>query len=67
MHFVQAWKIYTTKSAIDVSLLAYGISTVLLIHLLIYSLLIKNKVLILAEGLGLFGSVLVMIGIIIYG
>jgi MtN3 and saliva related transmembrane protein len=66
MHFIQAWKIYTTKSASDVSLTAYIICILLLIHWLGYGFLIKNRVLIVAEGLGLLGSILVIIGILIY-
>lgn len=66
MHFIQAWKIYTNKSAADVSLTAYIICILLLIHWLGYGFLIKNRVLIIAEGLGLLGSTLVIIGILIY-
>ncbi len=66
MHFVQAWKIYTTKSATDVSLTAYIICILLLLHWLAYGLLIKNKVLIVAEGMGILGTILVIIGILIY-
>jgi len=66
MHFIQAWKIYTTKSATDVSLTAYIICMLLLAHWLGYGILIKNKVLIIAEGLGLIGSISVAIGILIY-
>ena len=66
MHLIQAWKIYTTKSAEDVSLAAYAICILLLIHWLGYGFLIKNRVLIIAEGVGLLGSILVVVGIIIY-
>lgn len=66
MHFVQAWKIYATKSAEDVSAIAYIICVLLLIHWFLYGCLIKNRVLIIAEGLGLLGAILVLIGILIY-
>jgi MtN3 and saliva related transmembrane protein len=66
MHFVQAWKIYVTKSAEDVSAIAYIICVLLLLHWLLYGYLIKNMVLIKAEGLGLLGAILVLIGILIY-
>ena len=67
MHFIQAWKIYTTKSSSDVSLTAYIICMILLLHWFSYGLLIKNKVLIIAEGLGLLGAISVVIGILLYG
>ncbi len=66
MHFIQAWKIYSTKSSEDVSALAYIICVVLLIHWFAYGFFIKNRVLIIAEGVGLFGATLVLIGIFIY-
>ena len=67
MHYVQAWKIFSTKSAADVSMTAYIICITLLTHWLGYGMLIRNKVLILAEGLGLIGALLVMVGILLYG
>jgi MtN3 and saliva related transmembrane protein len=66
MHFIQAWKIYKIKSAEDVSAISYIICITLLIHWLCYGYLIKNRVLIIAEGLGLMGSILVLIGIFTY-
>jgi MtN3 and saliva related transmembrane protein len=36
MHYVQAWKIFTTKSAEDISLTAYIICFILVTHWLIY-------------------------------
>ena len=66
MHFIQAWKIYDTKSAEDVSAVSYIICMILLIHWFLYGFLIKNRVLIIAEGLGLIGSILVLIGIFNY-
>lgn len=66
MHFIQAWKIYKTKSAEDVSATAYIICMILLIHWFCYGFLIKNRVLIIAEGFGLIGSILVLIGIFAY-
>ena len=66
MHFIQAWKIYHTKSAEDVSATAYIICIILLIHWLCYGYLIKNRVLVIAEGLGLVGATLVLTGIFAY-
>ena len=66
MHYIQAWKIFTTKSAEDISLIAYIICLVLLIHWLIYGIVIKDKVIILAETLGVIGVILVIFGTVIY-
>jgi len=66
MHFIQAWKIYETKSSEDISVSSYIICVILLIHWLCYGVLIKNRVLIIAEGLGLVGCILVLIGIFAY-
>jgi len=66
MHYIQAWKIYTTKSAEDISLVAYVICLILLIHWLVYGIVIKDRVIIMAETLGVIGSMLVIIGTIIY-
>ena len=66
MHYIQAWKIFTTKSAEDISLIAYIICLVLLIHWLIYGIVIKDKVIILAETLGVIGAILVIFGTVLY-
>ena len=66
MHYIQAWKIYNTKSAEDISLMSYIICLVLLIHWLVYGIIVKDKVIIIAETLGIIGSILVIIGTIIY-
>ena len=56
-----------TKSAEEVSATAYIICIILLIHWLCYGYLIKNRVLIIAEDLGLIGAILVLTGIFVYG
>jgi MtN3 and saliva related transmembrane protein len=66
MHYIQAWKIFTTKSAADVSLYSYVICLILLIHWLVYGIAIKDKVIIFAETLGIIGVLLVIYGILIY-
>ena len=65
-HYIQAWKIFTRQSASDMSLLSYSICVVLLLHSFGYAILIKNKLLMLAEGIGLIGSITAMAGILIY-
>lgn len=66
MHYIQAWKIFTTKSAEDISLIAYIICLILLIHWLIYGIITRDKVIITAETIGIIGTTLVIIGTIIY-
>lgn len=67
MHFIQAGKIFYNKSATGVSLISHCICFFLLIHWLGYGLLTKNRVLIMAEGFGIVGVILVISGILIYG
>jgi MtN3 and saliva related transmembrane protein len=66
MHYIQAWKIYNTKSAEDISLVAYIICLILLVHWLIYGIVTKDRVIVMAETFGIIGSILVIIGTIIY-
>lgn len=66
MHYIQAWKIFTTKSAEDISLIAYIICLILLTHWLVYGIITRDKVIITAETLGIVGTTLVIIGTIIY-
>lgn len=66
MHYVQAWKIFTTKSSEDISLTAYIICFILVTHWLIYGFIIKDKVIIVAETLGAIGVSLVIYGTLIY-
>jgi MtN3 and saliva related transmembrane protein len=66
MHYVQAWKIFTTKSSEDISLMAYIICFILVTHWLIYGFIIKDKVIIIAETLGVIGVSLVIYGTLLY-
>lgn len=66
MHYVQAYKIFVTKSAEDISLISYLIGLVLLAHWLIYGILAKDKVIILAETLGTIGVLLIIVGTYLY-
>ena len=66
MHYIQAWKIFTTKSASDISLAAYVISFFLLLNWMIYGVIISSKPLIYAEIMGLVGALTVIVGVIIY-
>ena len=66
MHFIQAWKIFDTKSSEDVSLASYLICLVLLLHWTTYGVFIKNKVLVIVETLEITGVTLVIVGIYLY-
>lgn len=66
MHFIQAWKIFSTQSAEDISLLAYTICLILLLHWLAYGIFIKDRLIMTAETLGIIGSSLVIAGTIMY-
>ena len=66
MHYIQAWKIFTTHSAEDISLVAYFIWLFLLLNWLLYGLIIQNKVIVISEILGTIGASLVIIGTILY-
>ena len=65
-HYIQAWKIFTRKSASDVSLLAYVICFLLILHALTYAILIQKKLLMIAQSVGLAGAFIVINAILIY-
>jgi MtN3 and saliva related transmembrane protein len=66
MFFIQAYKIFRTHSAVSISLLAFGISTIGLTSWLIYGFLLKNKPLIWANLVGVTGASCVLIGTLLY-
>ncbi len=66
MFFIQGYKIFSTHSAVSISLLAFAISGVGLSSWLIYGFLLKNKPLILANVVGVAGASLVLVGTLIY-
>ncbi len=66
MHYIQAYKIYTNRSSENISLTAYIIGLILLLHWLIYGIIIKDKVIISAETLGIIGVSLILLGTQIY-
>ncbi|WP_341787277.1 SemiSWEET family transporter [Rickettsia endosymbiont of Cantharis rufa] len=66
MHYIQAYKIFSTQSAEDISLPAYLICLFLLVNWLIYGAVKKAKALIYAEILGIIGCSAIIIGIYLY-
>ena len=55
IHYIQAYKIFSTQSAEDISLPAYMICLFLLVNWLIYGAVKRAKALIYAEVLGIIG------------
>ena len=66
MHYIQAYKIYSTKSADDISMLAYLICFFLLVNWMIYGFVKRAPALIIAEFVGIFGVIAIIIGTIFY-
>ena len=66
MFFIQAYKIFTLKSAEAISIHGFILSFVALSSWLLYGFLISNKPIIIANIVGVSGAVLVLIGTLIY-
>lgn len=66
MHYIQAYKVFSTQSAEDISLLSYLICLFVLINWLIYGVVKKAKALIYAEVLGIIGCSAIIIGTSLY-
>lgn len=67
MFYLQAYKIFTYKSAGDFSISGFVISLIGLSSWLIYGLILKNKPLIIANVFGVIGVCLTLTGILLYG
>jgi len=65
--FAQAYKIFTTKHATDVSIIGFTAGLVSVTSWLIYGILLKDKPLIIANGVACLGALAALVGIIIYG
>lgn len=65
--YSQAYKIYTTQSASDVSLLGFVIGFIAVTSWLIYGVILNNFPLIISNAVACIGAVAVVVGIIIYG
>ncbi len=67
LFYFQGIKIFMTKSAHDISMTGFLISLISLSSWLVYGILIKNKVLVIANVAGVVGALFVIIGILIHG
>ena len=67
MFYLQAYKIFISKSAQSVSGPGFLISIIGISSWLLYGILLKNKPLIIGNGFGLIGAILTLLGILKYG
>ena len=65
LFYFQAYKIYTTASAKDVSVIGFSFALFSLACWLLYGLVIKNKVLIIVNTFAVIGAALTLIAIFI--
>lgn len=64
--YIQAWQIFDTKSAKDVSLVAFAVALWAVMSWFVYGLVLKNYVLIIANIVGTIGAALVVTGCLMY-
>lgn len=67
MFYLQAYKIFISKSAQDISGIGFCMSFIGLSSWLIYGFLLKNKPLIISNIFGVTGAFLTLLGVLIYG
>ncbi|AWN81862.1 SemiSWEET family transporter [Candidatus Cardinium hertigii] len=67
MFYLQAYKIFTTKQATGVAFFAFVWSFIGLSSWLVYGIVLKSKVLIWSNIAGVIGTLLVLVGILLYG
>lgn len=67
LFYSQGIKIFLTKSAGDVSILGFSFGLISVSSWLIYGILLKNKVLIVANTFAVIGALFVITGVLIHG
>ena len=67
LFFIQGIKIFVNRSAQDVSLVGFLFGLVSVTSWLIYGIMIKNRVLIIANLCAVIGALTVVMGILIHG
>ena len=65
--FAQAYKIFTSRSAGDVSRLGFSLGLVSVTSWLIYGIIFKSFPLIIANTIAVVGCIAVLFGIYLYG
>ena len=66
LFYIQGIKIFMTKSADDVSIVGFLLGLISVSSWLMYGVLIKNKVLVLANIFAVVGALFVIAGILVY-
>ncbi len=66
LFYTQAYKIFTTKSANDLSLDGFLVVIIATLSWLVYGILHKKTPIILAQLVALVGMIMVIIGILLY-
>lgn len=66
-NYIQAYKVYVTKSAQDLSMLAILLASIAITSWLIYGFFIKDYPIIISNIIGFIGAILLVAGIILYG
>jgi len=64
--YLQAFKIFSTKSAENVSLTAFLFGLVSVSSWLIYGLILKNRVLVISNAFAVIGALSVVTGILLF-
>ena len=67
LFYSQGIKIFMTKSADDVSIFGFLFGLIAVSSWLVYGILIKNKVIIIANVVAVIGALFVIVGVLIYG
>lgn len=67
LYYIQAVKIFLLGSAEGVSVLAFLLGFISVSSWLVYGYLINNKILVISNLIAVFGALLVLAGIFIYG
>ncbi|MDR0774612.1 MAG: hypothetical protein LBE72_04845 [Rickettsia sp.] len=66
LFYTQAYKIFTTKSADDLSLDGFLVIIIVTLSWLMYGIIHHNTTIIVAQIVGLVGMIMVVIGILLY-
>jgi MtN3 and saliva related transmembrane protein len=66
MFFIQAYKIFKTKSAGDLSLIAFVAAFISVASWLVHGIMIKDKPLIIANIVACIGALIVICGVLLY-
>ena len=65
--YLQAWEVFATRSARDVSLWAFVVAFWAVASWFVYGLILRNWVLIIANIVAMIGAALVVVGKLLYG